>query len=296
MAKPRRRTALVTGASTGIGAAVALALARDGWDVAIAATRLARLRDTARKLEYSGTRIVQVALDLRSLTSVKAAVTKVFKAFGHLDVLVNNAGVTSRKPALVISPAEWDAVMRTNLNGTFFLTQQVARRLVARRAPGCIINVASTHGLVGFPNRAAYGVSKAALIHMTRMLAIEWADKGIRVNTVAPGTVTTPSRAKALADPKHKQIMLDRIPLHRFATAREVAAVVEAYLDEAARLGLDTVRIFHGRGTGVQQRIVRAVLARTPFVSSYRDAPPEAGGWGATIVSLHRSSREPGAS
>ena len=77
---------------------------------------------------------------------------------------------------------------------------------------------------------------------------------------------------------------------------REVAVVVEAYLDEAARLGLDTVRIIHGRGTGAQQRIVRAVLARTPFVSSYRDAPPEAGGWGATIVSLHRSSRDPGAS
>jgi NAD(P)-dependent dehydrogenase (short-subunit alcohol dehydrogenase family) len=242
----QRRVAFVTGASTGIGAAVAIALASDGWNVAIAATRLARLRDTARKLENSSARITQVALDLRSLASVKAAVAKVFKAFGRLDVLVNNAGVTLRKPALEVTVDEWGTVMQTNVRGTFFLTQQVARRMIARGAPGCIINVASTHGLVGFPNRAVYGISKAAVIHMTRMLAIEWADHGIRVNAIAPGTVDTPSRAKALADPRTKKIMLDRIPLHRFAIAREVAAVVRFLASPDAAYMTGQTLVFDG--------------------------------------------------
>ena len=224
--KPQRRTAFVTGASTGIGAAIAVALAREGWDVAIAATRLLHLADTARRVKTTGVRTLQVALNLRSPASVQAAAAKVFKAFGHLDALVNNAGVTLRKSALEITVDEWETVMQTNLSGTFFLCQQVGRRLVAQGAPGCIVNVASAHGLVGFPNRLAYGISKAGLIHMTRMLAIEWADHGIRVNAIAPGTVDTPSRATAFADPKAKKIMLDRIPLHRFATPQEVAEAV----------------------------------------------------------------------
>lgn len=224
--KPQRRTAFVTGASTGIGAAIAVALAREGWDVAIAATRLQRLADTAQRVKSTGVRTLRVVLDLRSPASVAAATAKVFRAFGRLDALVNNAGVTLRKPALEITVDEWEAVMQTNLRGTFFLCQQVGRRWVRQATPGCIINVASAHGLVGFPYRLVYGISKAGLIHLTRMLAIEWADHGIRVNAIAPGTVDTPSRAKAFADPKSKKVMLDRIPLRRFATAHEVAGAV----------------------------------------------------------------------
>jgi NAD(P)-dependent dehydrogenase (short-subunit alcohol dehydrogenase family) len=225
-AKAQRRTALVTGASTGIGASIAVTLAEQGWDVAIAATSLQRLTDTARQVKATGARMLQIALDLRSPASVAAAATKTFKAFGRLDALVNNAGVTLRKSALDVTVDEWDEVMRTNLRGTFLLCQQVARRWVKQGQPGCIINISSAHGVVGFPGRLVYGVSKAGLIHMTRMLAIEWADHHIRVNAVAPATVETPSRARAFADPKRKKIMLDRIPLHRFATSREVADAV----------------------------------------------------------------------
>jgi NAD(P)-dependent dehydrogenase (short-subunit alcohol dehydrogenase family) len=221
-----RRVAFVTGASTGIGAAIAVALAREGWDVAIAATRLKHLAGTARHLEATGVRTLAVALELRSPASVATAAAKVFKAFGRLDALVNNAGVTLRKSALEITVDEWGTVMQTNLRGTFLLSQAVGRRWVKQGAPGCIINMASAHGLVGFPNRLVYGVSKAGLIHMTRMLAIEWADHGIRVNAIAPATVDTPSRARAFADPKAKKIMTDRIPLHRFATTDEVAGAV----------------------------------------------------------------------
>ena len=221
-----RRAAFVTGASTGIGAAVAAAFARQGWDLAISATRRERLADTAREGENIGGQAVQVALDLRSLAGVEAAVAEVFNAFGRLDALVNNAGVTLRKSALDVTVEDWETVMQTNVRGTFFLCQHVGRCLVKQRAPASIINIASTHGIVGFPDRAIYGMSKAALIQMTRMLAIEWAGYGIRVNAIAPGTVDTPSRRQAFADPEALREMLDRIPLRGFAPAAEVADVV----------------------------------------------------------------------
>ena len=221
-----RRAAFVTGASTGIGAAVALGLARDGFDVAVSATRVENMAGTVASLASTGVRVVPVALDLRSLASVQAADARVFEAFGRLDVLVNNAGVTLRKPALEVTAEEWDAVIETNLRGTFFLCQTVGRHLIQRRTPGSIINIASTHGVVAFPDRSVYGISKAALVHMTRMLAIEWAEFGIRVNAIAPGTVETPSRASILADPKIRELLLNRIPLRRFATAEEVAGAV----------------------------------------------------------------------
>ncbi len=225
-AAPARRAVFVTGASTGIGAAVAVAFARQGWDVAMSATRLERLADTAREVEGLGGQALQVALDLRSLAGVEAAVAEVFNAFARLDALVNNAGVTLRKSALEVTVEDWETVMKTNARGTFFLCQLVGRRLVEQRAPASIINIASAHGVVGFPNRVVYGMSKAALIQMTRMLAIEWAEYGIRVNAIAPGTVDTPSRRQAFADPDARRKMVARIPLGRFAMAAEVAEAV----------------------------------------------------------------------
>jgi 2-deoxy-D-gluconate 3-dehydrogenase len=113
------------------------------------------------------------------------------------------------------------------VTGTFFLTQEMGRHLIGAGRPGSIINIASTHGVVGLARRSAYGVSKGAIIQMTRMLAIEWAEHGIRVNAVAPGTVETPSRAALFAaDPARREALLNRVPLRRFGTAEEVAAAV----------------------------------------------------------------------
>ncbi len=218
-----RRTAFVTGASQGIGAATAVALARDGFDVAVSSTRPEKLSDVLEQLTAAGARTVPVALDVRSQSSIEQAMATVITAFGRLDVLVNNAGITLRRSSLEITQEEWDTVMRTNLNGTFFMSQQMGRHLVATKRPGCIINIASTHGMVGFLQRSAYGISKAAIIHMTRMLAFEWAEHGIRVNAIAPGRVDTPSRAGSYADPKHIEMMLNRVPLHRFANSEEIA-------------------------------------------------------------------------
>jgi len=117
-------------------------------------------------------------------------------------------------------------VIATNATGTFFLSQQFGRHLLAHGRPGCIVNVASTHGIVGAAERSTYGISKAAIIHMTRMLAIEWAAHGIRVNAVAPGRLDTASPSRADTDPKYMQAMLARIPMHRLATAEEVAAAI----------------------------------------------------------------------
>src|SRR5262249_18439150 len=144
------------------------------------------------------------------------------------DVLVNNAAVNLRRLAVDVMPDEWDAVMETNARGTLFLSQQAGRHWIAQKQPGCIVNVASAHAFVGAAERSTYGISKAAIVHMTKMLAVEWADHGIRVNAVAPGRMQTdsPSRAEKGADEAYMAAMLRRIPLHRLATAEEVASAV----------------------------------------------------------------------
>jgi NAD(P)-dependent dehydrogenase (short-subunit alcohol dehydrogenase family) len=147
---------------------------------------------------------------------------------GPLDLLVNNAGTTTRAFAVDVTREEWDFVMEPNVAGTFFLTQQMGRHLIAEARPGSVVSVASTHGLIGAPERSTYGISKGAIAQMTRMLAVEWGPKGIRVNAVAPGRVLTesPMRQDTGTDPKYLEAMLARVPLKRFCTPEEVAAAV----------------------------------------------------------------------
>jgi NAD(P)-dependent dehydrogenase (short-subunit alcohol dehydrogenase family) len=222
-----RPVALVTGASQGLGAEIAVALARDGCDVAVSSRRVEKLSETLGRIEAAGARGVPVALDVRSQSGMERAMAEVVGAFGRVDTLVNNAAVTLRRTALEMTREEWDEVMAVNLKGSFFMAQQVGRHLVADKRPGCIVSLASTHGLVGYPQRAAYGISKAGIIQMTRMLAIEWAEHGIRVNAIAPGTIDTPSRAEYFsAHPDARKAMIERIPFHRFGTQDEVAGLV----------------------------------------------------------------------
>jgi len=222
----QRPTAFVTGASQGIGAATAVALANAGYDVAVSSTQPGKLEGVLAQLKAAGARAVPVALDVRSQPSIVEAMAAVTGALGHLDVLVNNAAVPLRKLALEVSAAEWDMVIGTGLTGTFFMCQQMGRHLVARGRPGCIISIGSTHGLIAARERSIYGIAKAGVTHMTRMLAYEWAEHGIRVNAIAPGRVDTPSRAGSLAEPGYQEAALARVPLKRFATSEEVAAAV----------------------------------------------------------------------
>jgi len=227
----RRKVAFVTGASYGIGAACARALARDGFDVAVSDLTVATLADSEAAIVGAGRRAFPVALDLRSQESVAGAFAAVLEAFGGVDALVNNAGVTQRRPALDITRAQWDEVLSVNVTGTFLMSQQMGRHLIGAGKTGTIISISSTHGVVGYPEQSVYGVSKAAVSQMTRMLAIEWAGRGVRVNAVAPGKIDTPSPARqaSVADPVRVKRMLERIPLGRFGTSEEVAALV-AYL------------------------------------------------------------------
>ena len=220
------KRALVTGAATGLGREIALGLAQDGYAVALADIDAEGLAETLRLPAFAPSGAVALVLDLRVQASIDSALEQAWAAFGGLDLLVNNAGVTIHKPAVELTWSDWDAVHAVNLKGAYFLSCAFARALLATGAPASIVSIASAHGLVGFADRSAYGISKAGIIHMTKMLAVEWAGAGIRVNAVAPGTIMTPSRAQLLKDPAARARMLGRIPLGRFPTAEEVAHAV----------------------------------------------------------------------
>lgn len=219
-----RSTVFITGGSQGIGAELALAFAREGYDVAVSSMRREKLGDIVGRIEAAGARAVPVELDLCSQQSIDRAMSEAVAGLGAIDVLINNAGTPMKKAALDVTPGEWDAMMDTNLAGTFFMTQRMGRHLVERGRPGCVISIASTHGLVSMELRAVYGIAKAGVIHMTRTLAYEWADHGIRVNAIAPGRVNTPSREISLADAAFREYALGRVPMKRFAESHEVAA------------------------------------------------------------------------
>jgi 2-deoxy-D-gluconate 3-dehydrogenase len=209
-----------------LGRAIAIALAREGYDLALTELDTGLLRETLTQGDIARRKTVPLALDLRNQDSIRAAFERALAELGEIDVLVNNAGRALVRPSVDVSEAEWDDVIDTNLKGAFFLSQLFGRTCIARQRPGAIVSMASTHGVIGIPGRAVYGISKAGLIQMTRMLAIEWAALGIRVNAVAPTTVLTESRQQMLADPKVRADMLSRIPTGRFATPEEVAAAV----------------------------------------------------------------------
>jgi NAD(P)-dependent dehydrogenase (short-subunit alcohol dehydrogenase family) len=226
------RRALVTGTSTGIGREIALALARAGYDLAITELDTAMVGELLGHADFKGRRVHPVELDLRQHASIEAAFAQALDRLGGIDLLVNNAGRALHKPIVDVTWAEWDDVMNTNLRGAFFLSQLFGRHCMVRGG-GSIVSMASTHGVVGIAGRSVYGISKAGVAHMTKMLAIEWAEHAIRANAIAPTTVMTASRAKLLSDPKARAAMLARIPTKKFATPEEIAAAV-LYLDSPA--------------------------------------------------------------
>jgi NAD(P)-dependent dehydrogenase (short-subunit alcohol dehydrogenase family) len=236
--------ALVTGASYGIGREIAVGLAEDGWDVVITDLNPRDLEPVVADVQALGRQAVALALDLRQPNTFPELVARAGERCPKLSVLVNNAGVPSLNQAAETTRVEqWESVVDTNLKGTYFLTQVFGQWLMAQARPGAIISLSSTHGSVGFPGASVYGIAKAGINQMTRMLAIEWAPHGIRLNAIAPGTTETPTRRASLQNPQRRATMLARIPLRRFGTAREMAAAVR-YLasDEASYM---TGQILH---------------------------------------------------
>jgi len=232
MASLEGRTALVTGASQGIGRACALALASAGARVALAARNEAKLAEVAAEIAASGGTAQVFAIDIASEDSIKAGAKAAISHFGSIEILVNNAGITRDGLMLRMKRADWDAVLSTNLTGTFLLTQALLSPMLKARW-GRIINITSVVGETGQAGQANYAASKAGLIGLTKSLARELASRGITSNAVAPGFIET--AMTAVLDEKQREAMLTQIPLARAGTDQDVANAVRFLAsDEAA--------------------------------------------------------------
>ena len=227
------KVALVTGASRGIGRAIALALAEAGADVACAARSVAALGETAAALNALGRRAVAVTADVTSADEVERMVERVVGEFGRIDVLVNNAGALFGKAAEKVSAAEWRGLLEVDLTGAFFCAQAAGRRMIAQRS-GRIINVGSIFGELGTRGFAAYAAAKAGLHALTRSLAYEWARYGVTVNCLAPGYIRTDFNRAALENPDTRDQILSRIPLGRVGEAEEVGPLVVYLASDAS--------------------------------------------------------------
>jgi NAD(P)-dependent dehydrogenase (short-subunit alcohol dehydrogenase family) len=222
MSKIRPRAALITGGSTGIGLSIARVLAKEGLNITITSRDVNKLTNVVKHKDFKNITVVPMELELLSKESINEVIQKSIDKFGGLDVLVNNAATPLIKPAINVSWDDWDIVVNSNLKGSYFMSTLFADHCITKKKNGSIINISSTHGLVGLSGRAVYGISKGGMIQMTRMLAIEWAKDNIRVNTISPATVMTESRQKSL-DHSARKNMLNRIPLGQFPEDVDVA-------------------------------------------------------------------------
>jgi 2-dehydro-3-deoxy-D-gluconate 5-dehydrogenase len=218
------KVALVTGASRGLGQAMAAALAQAGADViGVATGDMAR---TADEVEAARVRFKPLAADLSQTSAIAPLLEQAVAWRGRIDILVNNAGIIRRKGALDTTEADWDAVLDLNLRSAFFLSQAVGRRFIEQGSGGKIVNIASMLSFQGGVRVPSYTASKHALMGMTRALANEWAGLGINVNAIAPGYMTTELNDPLKADEKRQAEILGRIPAGRWGEAHDLAGAV----------------------------------------------------------------------
>jgi 2-deoxy-D-gluconate 3-dehydrogenase len=207
------RVAIVTGANTGIGQGIAVALAGAGADVALVGRSAAT--ETADKVQQLGRRAAIIGADLSTIAPVQDVVDRTLAELGGLDILVNNAGIIRRNDAVDFTEEDWDAVVDTNLKSVFFLSQAAARHMISQ-GKGKIINIASMLSFQGGIRVPSYTASKSGVAGLTKLLANEWAAKGINVNAIAPGYIATNNTAALQADENRNRSIMERIPAGRW--------------------------------------------------------------------------------
>jgi NAD(P)-dependent dehydrogenase (short-subunit alcohol dehydrogenase family) len=230
------QVALVTGAARGLGRAIAVALAHAGADVAVGLRSLDTAAEVVAGVEAEGRRCLPLAMDVLDLEQVRSAVREAASEMGRLDILVNNVGLGPSNLAVDVTVEDFDLTVDVNLKGTFFASQAAARIMIPQGF-GRIINLSSQAGFVALPTESVYCMTKAAIAHLTKCLAIEWGVHGITVNGVAPTFIRTPGTKAALSDPAFERDVTERIAaLHRIGEPMDVAGVVVFLASPAASL------------------------------------------------------------
>jgi len=218
------KVAIVTGGGTGIGRGIALEFAKAGADVVVGSRKLANLEKVAEEVRALGRRSLAVPVDTTKKTEIDSLVQRVMDEFGSIDILVNNAGTTAIAPLLEHSEQDWDRVLDTNLKGYYLCSRVVGRRMVEQKR-GNIINIASIRGIAAAPGRVSYSVSKAGVVMLTRVLALELAHYNIRANAIAPGWIKTELSKLMWSDPETYKQITALIPMGRWGEVDEIAKV-----------------------------------------------------------------------
>jgi NAD(P)-dependent dehydrogenase (short-subunit alcohol dehydrogenase family) len=252
------RVAIVTGASRGLGQYFGRALAKAGADLVITSRTLASLRDFQKEIEDLGRRAVPVELDVRDVASIHAMADAAHDAYGKIDILINNAGCNVRKPALEITWDDWNLVLDTNLRGTFFVAQSVARKMIPN-GYGRIVNIGSVTSVFGYAGLAPYTASRGGVKQLTMSLADDWGPHGVTVNCLAPGWFRTEQNKVLYENQEWVEYLKDRIPLRRPGQPDDLdGAVVFLASEESRYITGQTLLIDGGISTGA----TRATVAR----------------------------------
>lgn len=242
------KVAFITGASSGFGCHFARALARSGADVVLGARRLDRLEKVAQEMRALGVRALPVVLDVSSVTSVRDAIALANRELGGIDILINNAGVTTAKPVLEQEEDDWDLVLDTNLKGAFLVATEAARCMRRAQREGVIINIASILGIRQAGHVTPYAVSKAGLIQLTKQLALELARAGIRVNAIAPGYFETDLN-RSFFETAEGRALIKRVPQRRLGRLDDLDGPLLLLASDASRYMTGTIIVVDGGHT-----------------------------------------------